>query len=121
MSSRVRLFQLVVAVLALCAFVAAPAQASRIDREEKADAHASAFKAAPAKYEPQYGGFCAMGVALDKKLDGDPTAWTIFDGKLFLNVNKDVQKKYLEDVAGNNRKADANWPQIRHKTPKSLG
>ncbi|MEK8029802.1 YHS domain-containing (seleno)protein [Ideonella sp. DXS29W] len=84
-------------------------------------AHRDAFKAAPAKYEPQYGGFCAMGVALDKKLDGDPTAWTIFDGKLYLNVNKDVQKKYLEDVAGNNRKADANWPQIRHKTPKSLG
>ena len=48
MSSRVRLFQLLVAVLALCALFAAPAQASRIDREEKADAHASAFKTAPA-------------------------------------------------------------------------
>lgn len=48
MLSRVRLFQLFAAVLALCAFAAAPAQASRIDREQKADAHASAFKAAPA-------------------------------------------------------------------------
>jgi hypothetical protein len=48
MSSRVRLSQLIVAVLALCAFAAAPAQASRIDRQENADAHASAFKAAPA-------------------------------------------------------------------------
>src|SRR4051794_29253064 len=48
MSSRVRVFQLFAAVLALCALVAAPAQASRIDREQKADAHATAFKAAPA-------------------------------------------------------------------------
>jgi hypothetical protein len=31
-----------------------------------------------------------------------------------------VQKEYLQDVAGNNKKADANWPQIRNKTPKSL-
>ncbi len=83
-------------------------------------ANRDAFKAAPTKYAPQFGGFCAMGVALEKKLDGDPAAWTIADGKLYLNVNKDVQKKYMEDVTGNNKKADSNWPQLRNKTPKSL-
>jgi YHS domain-containing protein len=83
-------------------------------------ANRDAFKANPARYAPQFGGFCAMGVALEKKLDGDPTAWTIANDKLYLNVNKDVQKKYLEDVAGNNKKAEANWPQIKGKTPKSL-
>ncbi|MBT9458510.1 MAG: YHS domain-containing protein [Burkholderiaceae bacterium] len=83
-------------------------------------ANRDAFKANPGKYEPAYGGFCAMGVALEKKLDGDPTAWKIVDGKLHLNVNKDVQKKWLEDVPGNNKKADTNWPQIKGKTPKSL-
>lgn len=83
-------------------------------------ANRDAFKADPAKYAPQYGGFCAMGVALEKKLDGDPTAWRIHGGKLYLNVNKDVQKKWLEDVPGNNNKADTNWPQIKGKTPKSL-
>lgn len=83
-------------------------------------ANRDAFKSAPAKYAPQFGGFCAMGVALEKKLDGDPTAWTIANDKLYLNVNKDVQKKYLEDVAGNNKKAESNWPQLRNKTPKSL-
>jgi len=83
-------------------------------------ANRDAFKAAPAKYAPQFGGFCAMGVALEKKLDGDPAAWTIADGKLYLNVNKDVEKKYREDVAGNNKKAEANWPGLRNKTPKSL-
>ena len=59
-------------------------------------------------------------VALEKKLDGDPTAWTVADGKLYVNVNKDVEKKYREDVTGNNKKAEANWPQLRGKTPKSL-
>jgi YHS domain-containing protein len=83
-------------------------------------ANRDTFKAAPAKYAPQFGGFCAMGVALEKKLDGDPAAWTVAEGKLYVNVNKDVQKKYLEDVTGNNKKAEANWPQLRSKTPKSL-
>ena len=77
-----------------------------------------AFKADPAKYAPQFGGFCAMGVALEKKLDGDPNAWRVVDGKLYLNVNKDVQKKWLEDVPGNNRKAEVNWPKLQNKTPK---
>lgn len=83
-------------------------------------ANRDAFKSNPAKYAPQFGGFCAMGVALDRKLDGDPTAWTIANDRLYLNVNKDVQKKYLEDVSGNNKKAEANWPKIRSRTPKSL-
>lgn len=46
------------------------------------DVNRDAFKAAPAKYAPRFGGFCAMGVALEKQLDGDPTAWTVADGKL---------------------------------------
>lgn len=61
-----------------------------------------------------------MGVALEKKFDGDPNAWAAADGKLYLNVNKDVGKKYREDVTGNNKKAEANWPRRRGKTPKPL-
>ena len=83
-------------------------------------ANRSAFQADPGKYAPQFGGFCAMGVVLEKKLDGDPDAWHIADGKLYLNVNKDVQKKWLLDVSGNNKKAEQIWPSIRNKTPKSL-
>jgi len=79
-----------------------------------------AFKANPDKFTPQYGGFCAMGVALDKKLDGDPQAWRVVDNKLYLNVNKDVQKKWLEDVPGNIKKAETEWPQVRNKAPKDL-
>lgn len=83
-------------------------------------ANRDAFKSNPAKYTPQFGGFCAMGVALDKKLDGDPTAWRVADNKLYLNVNKDVQKKWLEDVPGNLVKANASWPRIKNKKPAAL-
>lgn len=83
-------------------------------------ANRDSFKSDPNKYAPQFGGFCAMGVALDKKLDGDPTAWKVEGGKLYLNVNKDVQKKWLEDVPGNLVKANAAWPDIKAKAPKDL-
>ncbi len=72
-----------------------------------------AFKADPAKYEPAYGGFCAYGVSVGKKFDGDPRLWKIVDGKLYLNLNADIQAKWLENVPGNIVKAENNWTKIR--------
>lgn len=75
--------------------------------------HREMFLADPAKYAPQYGGFCAFGVAMaGRKFDGDPNAWTIDGGKLYLNLNKTVQARFLEDVPGYIRGADNNWPII---------
>jgi len=70
------------------------------------------FKTNADKYAPQFGGYCAMGVALDKKLDVDPDAFYITDGKLYLNLNKAVQKKWLEDVPGHLKTASRNWAGI---------
>lgn len=78
------------------------------------------FKANPAAFAPQYGGFCAMGVALEKKLDGDPNVWKIVDGKLYLNVNADVSVAWQRDIPGNLEKANEYWPEIKNKTPVSL-
>jgi YHS domain-containing protein len=83
-------------------------------------AHRDTFLGKPSHYVPQFGGFCAMGVALDQKLDGDPSAWRIVDDKLYLNVNKDIQKKWLEDVPGNLVKANQAWPKIKGIAPKDL-
>jgi YHS domain-containing protein len=83
-------------------------------------AHLKQFQANPAAYAPQFGGFCAMGVALGKKLDGDPLAWKVVDNKLYLNVNKEVQKKWLEDVPGHLRSARETWPAIAGKAPNAL-
>ena len=70
------------------------------------------FAADPAAYAPQYGGYCAFGTAMGRKFDGDPHAWRIIDGKLYLNVNKTVQARWLTDTAGFIRGANHNWPLI---------
>lgn len=82
--------------------------------------HRDMFKANPAKYAPQYGGYCAMGVALEQKFDTDPTAWYISDNKLYLNLNPAVQKKWLSDVPGFIQTAEQNWPEIKTKTAAEL-
>lgn len=71
------------------------------------------FNSDPAKYAPQYGGYCAFGTAMGRKFDGDPNAWSIVDGKLYLNLNKDIQARWKKNVPGFIRGADNNWPKIR--------
>jgi YHS domain-containing protein len=83
-------------------------------------ANRDAFSKEPAKYVPAYGGFCAMGASLGKKFDGDPNFWRIVDGKLYLNVGQDADRRWKEDVPGNITKANQNWPEIKDKTPKDL-
>ena len=83
-------------------------------------ANRDAFSVNPAKYAPAYGGFCAMGIALEKKLDVDPQAWRVVDGRLYLNVSKDVQKRWMDDVPGNLATAEKNWPRLKDRVPKTL-
>ena len=74
-----------------------------------------AFKADPAKYAPQYGGYCAWAVSQGYTASADPQAWRIVDGKLYLNYSLDVQKTWEQDVPGNITKANANWPTVLEK------
>ena len=75
-----------------------------------------AFAANPAKYAPQYGGYCAFGVSGGYKAAIDPAAFTIVDDKLYLNYNRDVQKKWSADIRGHVAKADKNWPSVSAQT-----
>jgi len=84
------------------------------------DANKKAFEAEPSRYLPAYGGYCAYGVAIGKKFVGDPDVWEIVDGRLYLNLDDAIKSKWVEDVAGNVRKADANWPRIRDREPAEL-
>lgn len=79
-------------------------------------AHRDDFAADPAKYAPQYDGFCAFGVASGYKAATDPTAFTIVRGKLYLNYNKDVQDQWSQDIPGYLAKADRNWPEVWRQT-----
>jgi YHS domain-containing protein len=74
----------------------------------------------PDKYVPQFGGYCAFGAAMGKKLYADPTVWKIVDGKLFLNVDSKIQKKFEKDLSGNIAKANANWPKLMDKNPEGI-
>jgi YHS domain-containing protein len=69
------------------------------------------FVAAPEKYAPQYGGYCAYGVAGGYTVSIDPAAWSVVDGKLYLNYSRGVQSDWNKDIPGYIRKADANWPK----------
>lgn len=73
------------------------------------------FKASPEKYAPQYGGYCAYGAAEGHKAPTQPDTWTIVDGKLYFNYNKDVKQLWVKDQEGNIKKADENWPNIKDK------
>jgi len=75
--------------------------------------HRDRFVKDPARYAPQYGGFCAYGVAGDYKVKVDPEAWRVVDGKLYLNYDRRVQQRWSRDIAGYIAKADANWPALR--------
>jgi hypothetical protein len=78
------------------------------------------FVATPDAFEPAFGGFCATGAALGKKLDGDPAIFRIMDGELYLFVSEDAAALWDKDPAGMLAKANANWPGIVDKTPASL-
>jgi YHS domain-containing protein len=75
-----------------------------------------AFAANPAKYAPQYNGFCAFGAAGGYKAAIDPAAFTIDQDKLYLNYNQEVRKKWSADIPGFVAKADKNWPAVARQT-----
>ncbi|MGA7215363.1 MAG: YHS domain-containing (seleno)protein [Terrimicrobiaceae bacterium] len=75
----------------------------------------AAFDADPAKYEPQFGGFCAWAVSRGYTAPVDPDAFQIVNGRLLLQYSPSVRKDFAKDVEGNLKKADANWPSIVEK------
>ena len=72
----------------------------------------AAFAASPEKYAPQYGGYCAWAVSQGYTAKGDPKAWKIVGGKLYLNYNRKVQRTWAKNASRNIAKADANWPKV---------
>jgi YHS domain-containing protein len=78
-------------------------------------ANQQAFSAEPEKYLPQYGGYCAYGMSHGYAAPIEPDAWSIVDGKLYLNYNLDVRKEWNKDIPGYISKADVNWPKIPKK------
>ena len=78
-------------------------------------AHLDQFKADPARYAPQFGGYCAWAVSQGYTASADPMAWRIVDGRLYLNYDQNVKKTWEQDVPGNIAKGEANWPTVLDK------
>lgn len=70
------------------------------------------FDADPAKYAPQYGGYCAYAVSQGYTAKTETEAWTIVDDKLYLNYSLKVRDLWSQDIPGNIAAADNNWPGV---------
>ncbi|WP_432277240.1 YHS domain-containing (seleno)protein [Glaciecola petra] len=67
------------------------------------------FDANPEKYAPQYGGYCAYAMSKGRFVGVDEEAFTILEGKLYLNYSKSVREDWLEDTSGFIKLADAEY------------
>ena len=76
------------------------------------EANRDAFAADPAAYAPQYGGYCAYAVSQGYTAPTVPEAWSIVDGKLYLNFSTGVRRRWERDIPGHIAAADANWPGV---------
>lgn len=72
----------------------------------------AAFDVNPENFAPQYGGYCAYAVSKGYTASTDPDAWTIHNGKLYLNYSKTVRLLWSRDIPGRIKSADENWPSV---------
>ena len=80
--------------------------------------HKAAFDKESAKYEPQFGGYCAYGASRGKTVPIKIETWEIVNGRLLLQYDLDVKSKFDKDPQGTLRKADENWPGLVEKYGK---
>jgi len=67
------------------------------------------FDASPAKYLPQYGGYCANGIVYGIPWGGDADTWRIIDGKLYIFGGAGSRDAFLVDPAKNLALAEKYW------------
>ena len=75
--------------------------------------HLDLFKATPEKYAPQYGGYCAYGVSDNHKAPTTPDAFTITNGKLYLNYNIKVKSLWYPEKEKRILLADSLWQTVK--------
>lgn len=75
-------------------------------------AEAESFAASPARFAPQFGGFCTRAMSFKKVVDGDPEVWRIFEGKLYLFAQPKGGKAFDKSAAPMIAKAQAHWDSL---------
>jgi hypothetical protein len=79
--------------------------------------HRQAFLDHPNRYEPEYGGFSAYGLAQGYKADIDPTAFSIIGGRLYLNTDIETRSVWRRNLLTAIADADRNWPAVKDAPP----
>ena len=74
--------------------------------------NAARFKASPEKFEPVYGGYCAYGVSQGYLVKTDPHAWSVVQGRLYLNYNAPTRNEWLSDRDNYIALAEKIWPKL---------
>jgi hypothetical protein len=82
------------------------------------EANRDAFRADPTRYAPQFGGYCAWAVSKDYTYRADPEAWSIVDGKLYVNYDAKVKEAWTKDLPNAIERANKNWPAVLTKPAK---
>jgi hypothetical protein len=77
--------------------------------------HKALFEADPERYVPAYGGFCAYGTSRGYLVKIEPEAWSIVDGRLYLNYDLGVRTTWLGRTKTYIARADGNWPRLTAK------
>ena len=70
------------------------------------------FMTSPEDYAPQYGGYCAYAVAKGYTATTEPDAFTVHEGKLYLNYNKSVERVWRQNMVNFIEDGDQNWPGV---------
>lgn len=70
------------------------------------------FEGAPHTYAPAYGGYCAYGVAQGYLVKIEPDAWSIRDGRLYLNYDASVRKQWEKSSGVFIGTAEKKWPAL---------
>jgi YHS domain-containing protein len=71
------------------------------------------FDKEPAKYAPQYGGYCAMAMTMGKLEDVDPDYFLVHQDKLLFQRNEKAHMMFSKDPEGNHKKADESWAKLQ--------
>jgi YHS domain-containing protein len=72
--------------------------------------HKTLFANSPEKYAPQYGGYCAYAMSDGRLVGVDENAFTIYQGKLYLNYSSSVMQQWRSNIETYIRQADALYP-----------
>ena len=70
------------------------------------------FRSDPERYAPQFGGYCAWAASQGYVAGIDPNAWTVHDGRLYLNFSSGVRRRFMRGIEDNIRAAERNWPAL---------